>query len=356
LVSIQVVNTGISGDVKLCCMRNIALVLVVFSLGAVAVGQELCQTIANAERATYGFSPSKLNADERSKKSAAMDSYWELVKGSGVEGTRCLRGLLEKQSDTFAVYDEALLLYSLDSSKGSAETVGRAIPRADLHEVQSADYVRMGLRLAKQGIDISAVAHNYISSKADVTAYLPEHGAYKLDRTSGALLLFGSMPTDKIDEALALEVKSTNPETRNAAAVVWSLNMTAHSFKGIAALGNMSEFSEEARRQVQSTLTAIKVPVSAPKYTREQMLAKVAKFPELEMDGSEDPEKESKALDNSTYATFTASDVDTLRESRRKFITGVSNESVEGYVEMSRVLLNLINKLSLYPEYRTGVK
>ena len=52
------------------------------------------------------------------------------------------------------------------------------------------------------------------------------------------------------------------------------------------------------------------------------------------------------------YATFTEADVATLRESRRKFITGVSNEAVESYSEMSRVLLNLINKLGMYSELR----
>jgi hypothetical protein len=70
------------------------------------------------------------------------------------------------------------------------------------------------------------------------------------------------------------------------------------------------------------------------------------------MDPAEESQREDKAPDNSVYATFTPADVETLRESRRKFITGVSNEAVEGYAEMSRVLLHFINKLPLYAEYR----
>ena len=105
--------------------------------------------------------------------------------------------------------------------------------------------------------------------------------------------------------------------------------------------------------RVFSTLKPFAVPVGPPKYTREQMLAKVTKFPEMDMDASANPEAENKALDNSVYATFRVDDVEALRESRRRLITGVSNESVEGYVEMSRVLLHLINKLNLYAEYRT---
>ena len=166
-------------------------------------------------------------------------------------------------------------------------------------------------------------------------------------------MLYGVLPTEKIEDALSTEVKSANSDTRNAAAIVWSLNMTARSFKGLADLGEMKNFSEEARGQVQSTLTPFTVRVSTPKYTREQMLSKIAKFPEMDMDPSEDFERENKALDNSVYATFTNADVDTLRESRLNLITGVSNESVDGYAEMSRVLLQLINKLALYAEYRT---
>lgn len=91
--------------------------------------------------------------------------------------------------------------------------------------------------------------------------------------------------------------------------------------------------------------------VTPPKYTREQMLAKIAKFPDFDMDRSEDFERENKALDNSVYATFGEVDVDALRESRRKFITGVSHEAGESYSEMSRLLLHLINKLPMFSEF-----
>lgn len=317
------------------------------------LAQTRCKTIAEAEQKLYGFRPAKLSDSERKQKSAAMDSFWQMVKSSGQQGVACLRPLLEKQTDPFAVFDEASLLYSLDRSPDSLSIVARAVAKTDLADVQPADYVRMGLALAKQGLDTEPIARNYINAKSNVTAYLPEHGAYRLDRTAGAILLFGVLPTDKIDDELSAEVKSNNPDTRNAAAIAWSLNMTARSFKGLADLGDMKEFSEEARHQVHSTLTPFTVRVTTPKYTREQMLAKVAKFPEMDMDPSEDFERENKALDNSLYATFTPADVDTLRESRRKLIVGVSNESVEGYAEMSRVLLHLINKLGLYAEYRT---
>jgi len=315
-------------------------------------GQDTCKTVAEAERKTYGFRPSKLSDAERKVKSAAMDSYWNLVKRAGPAGADCLRLLLRKQTDGFAVFDEASLLYSLSNSLESRDTVVQAMAKTDLADVQPADYVRLGLRLAHDGADIEPVSRNYLTATNDVTTYLAAHGGFKLDRPAGVLLLYGIMPTEKIDDVLSKAVNSGSAESRNAAAIVWSLNMTERSFKGLAALGDMKEFASETRRQVRSVLIPYEVRVTSAKYTREQMLAKISKFPDFDMDPSEDFERENKALDNSVYATFTEADVATLRESRRKFITGVSNEAVESYSEMSRVLLHLINKLHLYEEFR----
>jgi hypothetical protein len=314
--------------------------------------QDTCKTVAEAERKTYGFRPSKLSDAERKLKSVAMDSYWNLVKRAGPAGADCLRQLLQKQTDGFAVFDEASLLYSLSNSPESRDTVVEAIAKTDLADVQPADYVRLGLRLAHDGADIEPVSRNYLTATNDVTTYLAAHGGFKLDRPAGALLLYGIMPTEKIDDALSKAVNSGSAESRNAAAIVWSLHMTERSFKGLASLGDMKEFSSETRRQVRSVLIPYEVPVTPAKYTREQMLAKISKFPDFDMDPTEDFERENKALDNSVYATLTEADVATLRESRRKFITGVSNEAVESYSEMSRVLLHLINKLHLYEEFR----
>jgi len=300
----------------------------------------------------YGFHPAKLSDAERKAKSAAMDSYWSLVKRAGPAGADCLRDLLQKQTDGFAVFDEGALLYSLSNSAESRDVVAQAIAKTDMVDVQPADYVRLALRLAHDGADIEPVAHNYLNATNDVTAYLPAHGGFKLNRAAGALLLYGIMPTEKIDDALSKEVTSGSAETRNAAALVWSMNMTERSFKGLAVLGDMKEFSSETRGQVRSVLIPYEVQVTPPKYTREQMLVKIAKFPDFDMDPSEDFERENKALDNSVYATLTEADVATLRESRRTFIIGVSNEAVEGYSEMSRVLLHLINKLHLYEQFR----
>lgn len=264
----------------------------------------------------------------------------------------CLRGLLQKQADGFAVFDEAALLYSIDKSAESRDVIAQAVAKTDLSDVQPTDYVRMGLRLAHDGADIEPIARNYLEAPGNVTTYLPEHGGYELNRVNGALLLYGILPTEKIDDALSKEVKSQSAETRNVAAAIWSLNMTERSFKGLAELGEMTELSSDAKRQVRSVLIPYEVRVTAPKYTREQMLAKIAKFPNFNATASEDFEIENEAVANSVFATFTEADVVTLREARRRSVTGVSDEAVDEYTELSRALLSLINKLQMYSEYR----
>ena len=90
------------------------------------------------------------------------------------------------------------------------------------------------------------------------------------------------------------------------------------------------------------------MPVTRPpEHTRQQILDKVAKWPDL----SNAP-GDSGALDNAFYATLTVDDLPTIREARRRLITGVSNESIEAYDEVSRMLMNLINVLDAYSEYR----
>lgn len=255
-------------------LPNVGVLLLVITFPLPTHGQATCGTIADVERKAYGFRPGKLSDIERERKSAAMDSFWSLVKRSGPAGSVCLESLLQKQEDGFAVFDEASLLHSLDHSAESSSIVAHAMARADLTDAVAADYIRLALVLAREGADIGPVAHNYLNSKADVTQYLVRHGGYRLDRTAGAILLYGVLPTDKIDHALSKEVNSDFSETRNSATMVWSLNLTEQSLKGLAALGAMSGFSDEAGRAVRHVLTPFEFRVTARKYTREQMPAR----------------------------------------------------------------------------------
>ncbi len=309
-----------------------------------------CASLRAAQKQTYGFSPRLLTEEQRNKKSDEMDKFWQMAKADPSSASSCLEQLLrEQRSDGFFQFDGAMLLREV-GKEDHLSSVREAVENASLADVQPASYIRMALDLSRHGQDISRIATNYLEA-ADVTTYLPEHGAYRLGREEGSILLFGGLPADEVDRLLVPELNSQTGYVRNTAAQILSVNMTEASFKALARLGTMRTFSENARKSVNSVLTRKKVKLLGPaKYTREAMLAKLKKLPDMDPQDS-DPE-ENRALDNSLLATLTPQDLPALQEARRRMIEGVSNESVEGYLEMSRLLLGLINHLDLYKQYR----
>ncbi len=320
-------------------------------LAGTSIAQDRCAAISQSKAQTYGFHPPALSNEERAHKSKQMDGFWNLVKSGGKPSLACVRQLMAKETaDTYFLFDGASLLSALDKSEASDQAILDGLTRTDLKDVKPEAFIYLCLQLSKHRVDIGKAASNYLHADK-VTVYLPRHAAYKLDRARGAILLFGSMNPVRVDRYMIPELSSANQEIRDTAALVLSQNLTEESYKALSSLGEMKGFSEESRTSVNYVRTRRHVEITKPsKYTRQQMLDKLARLPD--MDPGID-ETEDKALDNSVYATFTPDDLNALRDGRRRMIVGVSNESVEGYGEVSRVLLNLINVLNLYPEYRT---
>ena len=322
--------------------------LLLFLLVPAFLFGDTCSDLAAAKTATYGFRPSQLDKQQREAKDKAVDAFWTTVKTAGPSGLECVRKMVaQEKSDVFFLYNAAALLALLDPSGSSDAAIEDGMSRTDLTEANMLVYLAAALDLSRRGRDIGKVAGRYLHHP-QVDTYLPKT-LDKLDRTNGALLLYGSMSPDLVDDYLSKEVASPELSVRDAVASVWSLNMTERSFAGLARLGQMQEFSEPTRRYVQGILTSRQVTVTPPKYTREQMLARFKRFPVVDTNIDE---AEGKALDNSTYATLTPADLPVVREARRRMVRTVSKESIGSYVQMSRVLLTLVNKLDMYRTYR----
>ena len=325
--------------------------ITVLLLIGTGVAQDPCSAINQAKVRTYGFHPSNLSKQERDQKSKQMDQFWSLAKATGPEGLGCIRQLIGRETaDTYFLFDGASLLAHFDKSGSSDPAILDGLVRTDMKDVDPGGYIAVALQLSKRNVDIGPAAKKYLHAK-DVTVYLPEHGGYKLDRLRGAILLYGSSNPAFVDRNLIPELSSPEQDVRSTAAMILAQDLTEESFRALSSLGTMESFSKEAQEWAKAIRARRHIDVTKPaKYTREQMLGKVARLPDVDSDIDE---AENKALDNSIYATFTPQDLDALREGRRKMIMGISNESVEGYEEISRVILNLINVLDLYPRYRT---
>ncbi len=328
-------------------MRKAIILLLSVVVSAAAWGADTCSTLAAAKTATYGFRPSQVIPAQLAEKLKAVDAFHQQVQAAGPAGQACLRNLItQEKSDKFFAFDAAQLLSVLDPSGASDNAIEAGLLQADFADASVARYLEVALLLSHRGRDIGKVAAHYLHAPA-VDAVFPGTKE-KLDRTTGTLLLYGSMSPDLVDNYLSQEVKAPELYVRDAAAAVWATNMTERSFAGIAAMGDLSTVSPQGRPYIQNIMTWHALTPTAPKFTRQQVLAKLQQFPNV---GKLTPE-EGKELDNSTYATLTLADLPALRDARRRMVQDLTLGSFRGYFAVTRLLLGTINHLDAYRQYR----
>lgn len=219
---------------------------------------------------------------------------------------------------------------------------------------------------------------------------MPQH-AMKLDRLTGSIILFGSMPPEHTDKYLIPLLNAKESYVRETAALLLAFNMTGDSFRALAGLGDMSALPPETWKEVKSftTFSRVEVP-QPPKFSREQVLRAIRRIPHTEEEFEAFMKEQSRAAKNqgeapqkgdsesiggdmmcrieegepdmgiaghkrfeeSAIATLTADDVPEIREARRKAVHGVSDETLYEYFACTRIILGVINRLDLYREYR----
>ena len=174
--------------------------------------------------------------------------------------------------------------------------------------------------------------------------------ALQIDRNVAAMFLFGPLSADQNDRYLVPLFGHANKETRESAIYMGTAALTPAALKALKALDRKT-VSKELTSVIDSVLFRHQVKLDAkPKYTREQILAKLRKFPE--MDESDYSENESKEIDKSIILTLNKDDVPALRDARARSFTSVSDESLYRYRDLTNLLLTLVNRLDLYSEDR----
>lgn len=362
-----------------------------------ANAQSYCAPIQAAKERTYGFNPTKLEKNARAAKSAQMDAFWTLVKSYQADGVTCLRNTLAaEKNDGFFLFDGASLLYSIDKSDASIHVVVSSLERADLEEVDTRGYLQILLNLSRAGVDIGPLANRYLRRK-DVDTFVPQH-AMELNRDMGALFIYGSLPDDTADRYLIEALHYEEPYARATAALLLATILTQESFKALHDFQGLRELPADYQKEIQGSRTYAKyeAPQSPPTYSREEVIEYVRSLPhtreELDVALRKQREWEVKQpppplppkvrtpqsdkkfaadLQNrieksppfteiedhesfieSAIANLTEADLPLIRESRRKSLRGLSDESLGEYFAFSRVILGVINRLDLYREYR----
>ena len=309
-----------------------------------------CANLEASKSTTYGFHPKQLSQAQRAEKSAAMDRFWSLIKTQGAVGVGCLRGmLLTEKMDGFFVFDASSLLYSLDKSPSSLAAIQRGMSFANLDDIDILSYVRFLLQLSHDGVDIGPLADKYVAYPT-VDAYVVQH-AMKLDRESGAVILYGSMPPALVDKYLVVDLTSKVSYVRVAAALVLALNGTETSLKALKSFSEVSAIPAYAQQAFRNGIQFSKPTiVSKPKFSRTEILAMLKQIPSY---GESFPGVAgNQPFTDSAVATLQEGDLDAVREARRRSVAAVSDEALDEYLALSKIIQDLINKFDLYREYR----
>lgn len=308
-----------------------------------------CSKLAAMKAKTYGFHPSDLSDAQQTTKSTELDRFWDEAKSEQANGIICLQQMIvAEKTDTFFLFDAPSLLYSLDHSPESLAAIAKGLSGSDLKDLQIPDYIRILLRLNRDGVDIGPLAAKYLYFPK-VDAFVPQH-SMKLDRAMGVMLLYGSMPSETVDRYLIPELSAKPDYVRSTAALFLAMNMTPEDFRALRAL-KLSDLPANIQKQIEATLKpgAMKA-VDHPALSREQVLAMLRQVPKYD-------EKFPGVADNgkfmsSAMSTLTKDDLDAIRSARQRSIGGVSDEALDEYVALSQVLLAVIVRLNMFPDAR----
>lgn len=315
-----------------------------------------CEALKAKQEKIYGFEPPQLSSDERQAKSQEMDEFWQTAKSLGPDAVPCLQGMLESDKrDPFFLFDGSSLLLSIDASPASLTTISAAVASTDLKEVDSAGYIRLLLDLSHRGVDIGQLAAKYLAYPM-VDTSLPQHGGMKLTRIDGALLLYGSMDPGAAAKYLEPLARGADAPARPAAAFALALGLTEAGFRAFHA-GISLEGLDPANQGVVRAILQY-TPLPPPPHTplsHEQMLKRLAAViggDFVHIDPDNPPYVAGDDAFEASEAQFTAADLPLLMEARRKSIRGVSDESIDEYVCLTRAILVVINRFDLYKKLR----
>ena len=321
----------------------------VFAFGAPSAAAT-CDDLEAAKRTAYGFRPSQLSPEEREAKIGSLDVFWARVKAGGPEGLVCLRSMIRADSsDGYFAFNAASLLASLDQSPNSLAVVELGVARTNLDDIDVAAYIRMVVGLIHAHRDVETLGQKYLRHPT-VDTRIAQHGGMLLDRDGGGIIIYGSLSSATADRYLAAALRLPEPYARATAAKLLALNLTEPALRTLKTFPWMSlkpedrKFIEHFVKRRPPTVAA-----SAAK-SRRDVVAALARIPTYGADfwGF----ASDKELVASGIHSLEAGDLDSLRNARRRSITGISDEALGEYFAITEVIVGVINRLDLYRDLR----
>jgi len=295
-------------------------------------------------RTTYGFRPAELTAADQAVHLAAIDTFWNTVKANRRTLLPCLSADLTTPPDSgLFLVDGSNLLLSLDSSASAKAIQVRAYTGARLDDIDLRVWVSDLAQRGAEGFDVSTAAERWLRyPKAHF--YLPEHGAYEVQRLEGALYLYGSLPESLATPALIRIVTSPRDSARQDALYLLMSQATPEALRALRTLPTAG-FSGTTRTALQRFLRTpplFERRQGKPLNTREEFLATFDSL--LAGDASPFLELADKVADGErdVVTVMRPEDVPILRAVRRHLIAAANQHATDYYDSFTRIILTLI--------------
>lgn len=322
------------------CRLAILLALAAFAVSAAASS---CDKLDARLKRTYGFRPSQLDDQAREAKTRQMDEVWTMVQADPARLGPCLRSaLLRPTEDTWFLFDGSQLLVSVDTSRPAKDLLLQALSRVSLDDVDLRVWIAAASALALEGFDTSPLGRRWLAyPKAEY--FLPEHGAYRVDRGNGAMFLFGTLDERYATPALIELSREQKGEAREIAVWLLMSQATPEALRAIAKLST-DGLSAEAAASIKALRQGpgLIVPRKPPKTPRAEFIAAF----EALLAGDEGPFNHLVETvpdgERDLVAVATEADVDLIRKVRRHYIARNTPHAIEYYNQFSQILMTLI--------------
>ena len=324
---------GAAASALLCSMMAVA-----------SASEKPCSGFDALVETTYAFRPSLLEGSARSTKSAQMDAVWQMVQKDPSSLVPCLKTALNRKSaDSWFLFDGSQLLVSVDGgSRESKQVLLDAMLKVSLEDVDLRTWVQIAASLGVDDFDTSALGRRWLAYP-NAKYYLPEHGAYEVDRGNGTMFIFGALAERYATPALAELCRTSPGETREIA--TWLL-MSQATPEALQALKDMdpSGLSNQvlASRNALLKSPSLLVPRPSPKTTRQQFLVAFKSFVAGDARPFESLVESVPDGERDVVAVCRPEDQELIRKVRRRYIARADQHAIEYYNVFSQILMTMV--------------
>lgn len=315
-----------------------------------AAGQSTnsCEDFQKLVKATYNFKPSKLSDKEQTAKSAAMDKVWEQAKSNSVLLAPCLRELLvSPHIDPWFLFDGSCLLVEIDPSKASKQIEVDNLGKVDFFDVQLREWVEITARRGFEDFDISRLGELWLAC-SNAEYYLPEHGAYKVDKGNAALFIYGSMDESLATPALLKIINNKNSLGREIALQILMSQATTNALLALPQI-NVAGFSANVQKSFRALLKKPNLiqPRKKPKSSREEYIKAFEDMLKGDWTTFDDLVEKVPDGEKDVVAVLKSQDLPLLRKIRRLAISKGNQHMIEYYNSFTQILMTLTWKPEL---------